>query len=964
METQGVNAGAYFDHAGDGFAERSGWAGKDNGLLALDINGNGRIDSGAELFGSETRLANGQQAANGFEALKALDSNADGQIDAGDAAFANLRIWQDADGDGATDAGELLTLTDAGVQSIQLNYANGTATDANGNTHKQIGVYTTTAGVQQAAEDVWFAVDSVFSKATEILALSADIAALPEVAGYGKVYSLHQAMARDASGQLASLVGQFAQAHSAEERHALLPSIIYRWAGVDAYAANSRGSYLADGRILYAVEAFLDQKFIQASGTNAGTPNPGPTAAEIVAAFNQLSDLVYGQLAAQTFLEPLYDRIHFTWDYASQTLHGDLSLVAADLTAAITANSTAGIEFLAEFAQSLSLNGMQGKLDMPAFYNALAPLGNTVVAIAQAPPIIRGGAGNDTLTGTAGSDLINGLGGNDTLRGGNGNDILNGGAGSDTFYGEAGADRFVFDSVDGWERIKSSSTASSSEDIVEFTESSGIISDNIRLHRIGDNLNVCFLNADGSLQANGLVIESYFGSYGVKEIRLADGTTWGDAEVKERTTTYGDAGGNSITGYNDETNRIFGLDGSDLLKGGALDDQIDGGTGDDRIYGMTGNDTLLGGIGIDYLWGADGNDVLDGGVGNDLMDGGRGDDLFIVRKGANADRLYDYDITAGNVDQLQFVDIRSDEVTLVQRSLDDLLVYYNAGDYLRITSYFTGAGYHIEQFNFVDGVIWDDMAIKARAVTYGDAGANVIYGYTDGTNRIYGLGGNDRLFGSVQTDVIDGGTGADKMAGGLGDDTYFVDDSLDTVTESASQGNDSVQASVSYTLTTNVENLLLLGGNAINGTGNTLNNSLTGNTGDNSLNGGSGNDILNGKAGNDSLTGGAGADTFVFDTLPDAVGNHDTMADFNVVDDTIRLDHAVFSVFTQSGGISAGQLVVGNGATASDSDDFLVYDTADGKLYYDADGNGEENPLEIVTLTGVPALTAADFVVV
>ena len=72
VETTGVKAGAYFDHAGDGFAEQTGWVGADDGLLVYDRNGNGVIDSGAELFGNNTMLANGSKAANGFEALKEL----------------------------------------------------------------------------------------------------------------------------------------------------------------------------------------------------------------------------------------------------------------------------------------------------------------------------------------------------------------------------------------------------------------------------------------------------------------------------------------------------------------------------------------------------------------------------------------------------------------------------------------------------------------------------------------------------------------------------------------------------------------------------------------------------------------------------------------------------------------------------------------------------------------------------
>ena len=233
VETTGVKAGAYFDHAGDGFAEQTGWVGADDGLLVYDRNGNGTIDSGAELFGNNTMLANGSKAANGFEALKELDSNHDGKIDAQDAAFASLRVWKDADGDGYTSDGELLTLAEAGVQSINTGYSNSTLVDVNGNAHKQTGSYTTINGQTNSATDVWFKTDAMHTIANEWLDVPDDIAALPDLKGYGQVYDLHQAMVRDTSGQLKDLVSQFANATTAAERKELTQQIIYKWAGVD-----------------------------------------------------------------------------------------------------------------------------------------------------------------------------------------------------------------------------------------------------------------------------------------------------------------------------------------------------------------------------------------------------------------------------------------------------------------------------------------------------------------------------------------------------------------------------------------------------------------------------------------------------------------------------------------------------------------------------------------------------------
>ena len=101
-----------FDTDGDLFAEPTGWVKGDDGLLALDANGNGRIDDVSELFGNAS--------ISGFAELALLDANADGRIDAADAAFADLRVWRDADGDAVTDAGELHGLTALGIASIGL----------------------------------------------------------------------------------------------------------------------------------------------------------------------------------------------------------------------------------------------------------------------------------------------------------------------------------------------------------------------------------------------------------------------------------------------------------------------------------------------------------------------------------------------------------------------------------------------------------------------------------------------------------------------------------------------------------------------------------------------------------------------------------------------------------------------------------------------------------------------------
>ena len=131
--------------------------------------------------------------------------------------------------------------------------------------------------------------------------------------------------------------------------------------------------------------------------------------------------------------------------------------------------------------------------------------------------------------------------------------------------------------------------------------------------------------------------------------------------------------------------------------------------------------------------------------------------------------------------------------------------------------------------------------------------------------------------------MLDGGAGSDTMSGGAGNDTYVVNATGDVVTEAASEGTDTVQASVSYTLGANVENLTLTGSGNINATGNTLDNTLTGNAGNNVLDGGSRQRRLTGGAGNDTMIGGSGDDLFVYlkghgsDTVNGGTGWMDTI---------------------------------------------------------------------------------------
>lgn len=142
---------------------------------------------------------------------------------------------------------------------------------------------------------------------------------------------------------------------------------------------------------------------------------------------------------------------------------------------------------------------------------------------------------------------------------------------------------------------------------------------------------------------------------------------------------------------------------------------------------------------------------------------------------------------------------------------------------------------------------------------HGAAGQDYLEG-NDGADELYGEADNDILLGQQGNDRLDGGTGVDRMSGGADNDTYIVDNAGDRVIEFFNQGTDDVRSSVSFTLSSDVEDLTLVGNDSINGDGNNLNNLLIGNDAANTLRGGGGSDHLFGGGGTDTLEGGADND--------------------------------------------------------------------------------------------------------
>lgn len=234
-----------------------------------------------------------------------------------------------------------------------------------------------------------------------------------------------------------------------------------------------------------------------------------------------------------------------------------------------------------------------------------------------------------------------------------------------------------------------------------------------------------------------------------------------------------------------------------------------------------------------------------------------------------------------------------------------------------------------------------------------------------GVFSAFHLGSLVSTVASSGNDMLIGTTSDDTLSGGAGNDRYTVNSAGDKIVENASEGADSVFATVSYTLDDNVENLTIGGSDGIYGNGNAMDNVIIGNEAANVLDGKEGNDTISGGGGADTLTGGSGLDVFVIE-IRGASGEFDTITDFSSTDDTIQLGgrhihNASISAVT----ISSDYFVANATGAAVDSNDYVIYNTETGALYFDMDGSGSIAAVQIALLgaSSHPTISAADFVV-
>ncbi len=913
IETNEENSTVHFDHDGNGFAESSGWVGKDDGLLVRDLNNNGQIDDGTELFGNNSVLSSGEKAANGFEALKDLDSNNDGVFNSSDTAWNQVKVWKDANSNGVVDEGELLTLEQANVSGINLDYENSTTTDENGNQHNQTGTFIKTDGSTGLVHDVWFDADYADTISKTEVTIPDNIKTLPEISGFGNVRSLQETMALDTSGELKTLIEQYIAETDATVRKGMINNIIFHWAGVEDIDPLSRKpSYfydnpIRDARYLETLERFLGQKYSNSYWFGREDENPHEEASNyLLQAYDILAAYVSNELEAQTHCKTLLENIKLTWNEETQVWDIDISGAVNILNNLAETNTENAVYMLHNLEDIVKQQDIMTDSINTAFQNQAEEAGLLQMYYMNFGKFENKiSNGNDIIYGTDDNNYINGLAGSDKIYGENGNDTLIGGTGDDYIVGGAGSDTYFFEGSWGHDSIDNSSTDEKGTNPDKILFGEGISPSDVTIQRRGNDLILSLHNGADTVTVYSYFLEAGTTTNTVDTIEFADGTVWNYEHIR----VVWNAAPVSIGGFA----------------------TISGTNGNDTINGTSGGDFLSGEKGDDIINANAGNDVIYGGIGNDALNGGNGDDTYIWNWGEGLDTIYD----TGNNDTISFGDgITFNDLTFQCVNTDDLKIFVkndpNQG--VIIQDFLNGSlNYKIEELIFRDGseVHLSEIALTLQQLSTGETITGTAFGDT-----IYAGGGFDTVNAGSGNDTIYGGSGNDYLNGGNGDDTYVynVGDGLDTIydyeSSSSSGKNDKIKfgegiSATDVTLSRKDNNLVitlfnditqgviiqdffynsyyqiekiefsdgtimdLTGGLTLrqadgndNITGTSLDDVIYGNGGNDTLNGGNGNDTIIGGKDNDNLQGEYGNDTYVWnlgdglDYISDSSGNN------------------------------------------------------------------------------------------
>ena len=561
----------YFDLTGSGFARKTGWIGSGTGLLCVDNNGDGQINDITELFGTSGPYL------NGFGALLALDSNGDGVIDSRDSAFSQLRVWVNPEQDGIVHPGELLTLAQLGIVSINLA-ATITRQTINGNSVQLTSTYTLADGTQRTIADAWFANSATYTQPDNPVAISSDVAALPALSGYGTLTSIQSAAMSDATlkSELQTLVSNIGQAPATTL--AAVKALMLEWSGSTGLDPNGRGGFM-DDRELDFLEKYTGIPFYSSSyGSSDLRWN---AAIDVREGWTSAYDGIFARLVLQAG----YNLPEFTYNQTADSVLPTSSIQAslASLFARLgdlTASNASQWEMALRVADAFR---MDARIDVnPYLAEVAAGTSDTIAAMASA---LIGGM--TAVPDSSGRFDVTGVTRNATLYAGPNVALI------DLMGGTSSQppplnDMIVFNKGDGHLEVNVTDASDTRSDVIVFGPNISPSDVTIRIDKSG-NLILTDGNSGDSIQVDQeysyttYTDGSALGLYnarisGITGVQFADGTSWSYTQIRSM-ITIGTAGADTF----------FGTSEGDTLDGkgapaGTEDELIGNGGPDIYVY--------------------------------------------------------------------------------------------------------------------------------------------------------------------------------------------------------------------------------------------------------------------------------------------------------------------------------------------------------------------------------------------
>ncbi|MDR0903427.1 MAG: hypothetical protein LBM59_02210 [Ruminococcus sp.] len=702
FETTGQAGGVYFDLDSNGFAEKTSWiAGGNDGFVTLDLNENGIIDGGEELFGNYTKLSDGTLAKDGFEALAEYDTNADGKIDSSDEIYDKLQVWVD-NGNGTTESSELHSLSDLGIASIGLEQRDDETGEYLEASVSGVSDVEMADGTSKTVADFWFGNSKADTKYIITGDIADEISKLPDVRSMGTVPSLHAAMAMDESGELTELVSAFVNTSNDSEKRSILTDILYKITGAENIKENSRGSYI-NARNLHVVESLLGDKYVGQGGS------PGPNAtSSLNQIYSDLSNYYYSMLMERD----ITDYLKLT-DFSE--VNGNLKIDTSLFNQCITVVDKLGgdvssiLSSVASYIKYIDVTD----INFINFYQYYINYSNNLLKYINTGSDIFMGDETDEIISDSAASIFYGLGGNDRIIGSVNNETFIGGIGDDTLDGDKGDDKYIFNLGDGKDTIYDYNKGHLDTDTIIFGE--GITKEDIIIKRSGNNLVLTVSETDS------ITIREYYNidSYKIENYQFADGTVWTNDDIKKLS--------NQIKGTeDDDTISVFTSgDGFDLNQ---------------TIYGFGGNDTLNG---------SSNNEIFIGGTGDDKLNGGRGDNKYIFNLGDGKDEITDFSHGYEDSDTIVFGEgIEADDLLFTKNGKNLNIQIAGTDDSITVTNHFYSNTYSVENFVTSDGSLFTytniNLLIQAMSeftsdtgITAEEAAVNDNQTYSDIVNQMW-----------------------------------------------------------------------------------------------------------------------------------------------------------------------------------------------------------------------------------